>query len=81
MKKKKRRDKCQVCKGAHGGAPGNENISCGVLICDYCYVVTMGNDAIAVDARTALAAGDLPGVLQQVLAYQVQCRANRGRRP
>jgi hypothetical protein len=29
-------DKCQTCKGAKGGVPGNENIIDGLIMCDYC---------------------------------------------
>lgn len=31
-------DGCQVCKGARGGAPGNENVVDGVVMCDWCSV-------------------------------------------
>lgn len=31
-------DGCQVCRGAKGGAPGNENVRDGVVVCDYCDV-------------------------------------------
>jgi len=31
------RDACQICHGAKGGVPGNENIVDGVTICDYCH--------------------------------------------
>lgn len=30
------RDGCEFCDGKRGGVPGNENISGGKLICDYC---------------------------------------------
>ena len=30
--------KCQLCMGLRGGAPGNENIVDGVLMCDYCHI-------------------------------------------
>lgn len=29
-------DECQMCLGWSGGAPGNENIIDGVIVCDYC---------------------------------------------
>lgn len=31
-------DGCQVCKGARGGMPGNENVVDGVVMCDECSV-------------------------------------------
>jgi hypothetical protein len=30
-------DKCEICKGAKGGTPGNENIINGQIVCDYCH--------------------------------------------
>lgn len=30
-------DNCEVCKGANGGVPGNENVINGVVTCDYCH--------------------------------------------
>jgi len=30
------RDNCEICKGANGGVPGNENVISGVVVCDYC---------------------------------------------
>jgi hypothetical protein len=29
-------DACEICLGRNGGAPGNENIVDGVIMCDYC---------------------------------------------
>ena len=29
-------DMCEVCGGAEGGVPGNENVVDGVVVCDYC---------------------------------------------
>ena len=28
---------CEFCRGAQGGAPGNENVICGIVMCDYCH--------------------------------------------
>jgi hypothetical protein len=36
--RKKKLDGCSMCKGAKGGAPGNENVVNGVVVCDYCHV-------------------------------------------
>lgn len=36
MKAFKLRDNCEICSGSRGGAPGNENIIKGVVMCDYC---------------------------------------------
>jgi hypothetical protein len=30
-------DACEICKGASGGEPGNENVIDGVVMCDYCH--------------------------------------------
>jgi len=35
------KDACQVCHGAHGGVPGNENIVNGVVMCDYCHAAML----------------------------------------
>ncbi|AXQ68451.1 hypothetical protein HOT99_gp166 [Caulobacter phage CcrBL10] len=40
------RDGCEVCNGARGGVPGNENVVDGKVVCDYCHVDIM-------DARKA----------------------------
>lgn len=29
-------DNCELCKGAKGGVPGNENVVNGRVLCDYC---------------------------------------------
>lgn len=31
------KDNCEICKGAKGGVPGNENIIDGKAVCDYCH--------------------------------------------
>ena len=31
------RDGCQICLGARGGVPGNENHVAGRVMCDYCH--------------------------------------------
>lgn len=36
-------DACQVCHGTRGGAPGNENIVNGVVMCDYCHAETVNS--------------------------------------
>lgn len=36
LKDPARRDGCQVCHGIRGGVPGNENVTDGILVCDYC---------------------------------------------
>ena len=51
--KKQQTDKCQVCLGAQGGVPGNENIIRGVVICDYCHALARENEV----AKTALEKG------------------------
>lgn len=35
--KESKLDDCEVCKGAMGGVPGNENYVEGVVMCDYCH--------------------------------------------
>jgi hypothetical protein len=37
----KARDRCAECKGAKGGAYGNENVIGGRLVCDYCHADMM----------------------------------------
>lgn len=34
------RDKCELCDGAKGGVPGNENRIGGHIVCDYCSMDT-----------------------------------------
>lgn len=31
------KDGCEICHGAKGGVPGNENVIDGKLVCDYCH--------------------------------------------
>lgn len=31
------KDGCEICGGAKGGVPGNENIIDGKRVCDYCH--------------------------------------------
>lgn len=31
------RDACEICRGAKGGVPGNENVIKGKRVCDYCH--------------------------------------------
>lgn len=38
------RDACQFCLGAKGGVPGNENMICGVVMCDYCHSLYLETD-------------------------------------
>lgn len=47
-------DGCQLCLGQKRGIPGNENVVCGVRVCDYCSVQV--DRAI----ESALQKGDLP---------------------
>jgi hypothetical protein len=35
------RDNCQVCSGNNGGVAGNENLVCGVVLCDYCHAAIL----------------------------------------
>jgi hypothetical protein len=37
MEEEVERDACEMCLGAKGGVPGNENIIGGVVMCDYCH--------------------------------------------
>jgi hypothetical protein len=39
-----RKDACQICHGAKGGVPGNENVLDGVVMCDYCSVERVKED-------------------------------------
>ena len=34
-------DKCEICGGAKGGVPGNENIVDGLVVCDYCHAMML----------------------------------------
>jgi hypothetical protein len=34
-------DGCEICHGAKGGVPGNENIVDGKVMCDYCHADTL----------------------------------------
>ncbi len=77
MTRKRRRDKCQVCEGSHGGVRGNENVMDGTIICDYCTAPCLGNSDLAVAARAALKLKDLDRLLQLVKDYQVWCRQRR----
>lgn len=38
---------CEICKGARGGVPGNENFVQGVRLCDYCHADRMQFDRLA----------------------------------
>lgn len=76
-KKQRRLDNCKVCKGAHGGVRGNENIICGVVICDYCSVACFGDSQRAVDCKAALQQGNLARALELVHDYQQEARARR----
>lgn len=31
------KDRCEECHGDRGGVPGNENITAGRVLCDYCH--------------------------------------------
>lgn len=37
-------DNCQICKGAKGGVPGNENVIDNVVMCDYCHAAKIKSD-------------------------------------
>ena len=39
------KDACQICHGAKGGVPGNENLTDGIVMCDYCLVIHRKNAA------------------------------------
>ena len=38
------KNKCELCLGAKGGTPGNENIIGGHVVCDYCTSLLMDMD-------------------------------------
>lgn len=43
---KDRLDGCEICHGAKGGVPGNENRIGGKVVCDYCHAAMMdGSDS------------------------------------
>ncbi|MBY0550665.1 MAG: hypothetical protein K2W95_25525 [Candidatus Obscuribacterales bacterium] len=79
-KKRQKLDNCQVCKGAHGGVPGNENVMNGIVICDYCTVACLGEGALQTAARAAVEARDTARLLELVQQYQQQARAAREQR-
>lgn len=47
------KDACEVCKGAKGGTPGNENILVvngkPVVVCDYCHAAHLRQDDVVED--------------------------------
>jgi hypothetical protein len=71
------RDNCQVCKGAHGGVLGNENVVDGVVICDYCTVAAMTGSAVEVEMHKALQERRLEDALVLVGRYREHRRALR----
>jgi|GEM_PF-5424251 len=38
------KDTCQICQGAKGGVPGNENVVDGVVVCDYCHAEQLSQE-------------------------------------
>ncbi len=49
-------DECQLCLGAKGGVPGNENVVRGLVMCDYCHALLA--PAFAEERRAATVPSD-----------------------